>query len=186
MEKTTKPRPKTSKPNLKQEKLELNEGRQPAPDDFGKPRSARLQRDDCIRSPINGEFVSSSVAPGDIVFPGQVLGRINSHSRLIEVSLNEEDYRRNEGRTLASRSQSFFLWKPSIRRPKSIGFRIPRRSRKPVVRKLYLKLNSDRRTANRRSRTCGNHQKSTQADPGDHPAQILGRQVPYFCRKATV
>ena len=52
---------------------------------------AQLQRT-MIKSPIRGEFVSSSVAPGDIVFAGQSLGLINSHARLIEVSLNEEDY----------------------------------------------------------------------------------------------
>ena len=45
-----------------------------------------------IRSPINGEFVSSSIAPGDMILANQALGRINSHSHLIEVSLNEEDF----------------------------------------------------------------------------------------------
>lgn len=45
-----------------------------------------------IRSPIDGKIVSSSVTPGDMVFGGGVVGKVISHERLIEVTLNEEDF----------------------------------------------------------------------------------------------
>ena len=45
-----------------------------------------------IRSPINGKLVSSSVTPGEMVFAGTVIGRVISHNRLIEVTLNEEEF----------------------------------------------------------------------------------------------
>ena len=45
-----------------------------------------------IRSPIDGEFLSSLVAPGNMVFSGNQVGTIHSFERIIEVSLNEEDF----------------------------------------------------------------------------------------------
>ena len=45
-----------------------------------------------IRSPIQGTLVSSLVKPGDTIFGGQVLGEVQSNERIIEVTLNEEDF----------------------------------------------------------------------------------------------
>ena len=44
-----------------------------------------------IRSPIEGEFIFSSVSPGDYLSSGQNIGTIISKERLIEASLIEED-----------------------------------------------------------------------------------------------
>lgn len=45
-----------------------------------------------IRSPINGEFSSCFVAPGNQVFSGNVVGKVYAKDRIIEVSLNEEEF----------------------------------------------------------------------------------------------
>jgi RND family efflux transporter MFP subunit len=45
-----------------------------------------------ILSPIKGMLISSSVKIGDTIFSGQVLGEIQSNERIIEVTLNEEDF----------------------------------------------------------------------------------------------
>ncbi len=45
-----------------------------------------------IKSPISGDFSSCFVAPGNQVFSGNVVGRIHAKERIIEVSLNEEDF----------------------------------------------------------------------------------------------
>ena len=45
-----------------------------------------------ILSPIRGTLVSSSVKKGDTIFNGQVMGEIQSTDRIIEVTLNEEDF----------------------------------------------------------------------------------------------
>lgn len=95
-----------------------------------------------IRSPINGEFVYSSIAPGDMILPNQVLGRINSHSHLIEVSLNEEDFAGMQeglsaGVTLFSFGNEVF--KAKVDRLASMV------DAKTGRRKLYLKLDSDRK-----------------------------------------
>ena len=45
-----------------------------------------------ISSPINGDFSSCFVAPGNHVFPGNLVGRVYSTDRIIEVSLNEEEF----------------------------------------------------------------------------------------------
>lgn len=45
-----------------------------------------------VRSPINGDFSSCFVAPGNQVFAGNLVGRVYSKDRIIEVSLNEEDF----------------------------------------------------------------------------------------------
>lgn len=95
-----------------------------------------------IRSPISGEFVASYIAPGDMVLANQALGRINSHSHLIEVSLNEEDFEGmveglSAGVTLFSFGNEVF--KAKVDRLASMVD--PRTGR----RKLYLKLDSDRK-----------------------------------------
>jgi hypothetical protein len=45
-----------------------------------------------VRSPIKGDFSSCFVAPGNQVFSGNVVGRVHSKERIVEVSLNEEDF----------------------------------------------------------------------------------------------
>jgi len=45
-----------------------------------------------IVSPINGMLISSSVKKGDTIFSGQVMGEVQSDGRIIEVTLNEEDF----------------------------------------------------------------------------------------------
>ena len=102
---------------------------------------AELQKT-IVRSPIKGEFVSSVVAPGDMVLANQILGRINSHAQLIEVSLNEEDYAGmreglSAGVTLFSFGSQIFQAK--VDRLSSLVD--PKNGR----RKLYLKLESPRK-----------------------------------------
>ena len=61
-----------------------------------------------IRSPIQGTLVSSSVQAGDTIFAGQVLGEIQSDHRIIEVTLNEEDFAGiNEGQKVGVTIFSF-------------------------------------------------------------------------------
>ena len=45
-----------------------------------------------IISPIKGTLVSSLVKKGDTIFGGQVLGEVQSNERVVEVTLNEEDF----------------------------------------------------------------------------------------------
>jgi len=45
-----------------------------------------------IRSPIVGEFAACYVAPGNQVFHGNVVGKVYSAQRIIEVSLLEEEF----------------------------------------------------------------------------------------------
>ena len=45
-----------------------------------------------IVSPIKGMLISSSVKKGDTIFSGQVMGEVQSNGRIIEVTLNEEDF----------------------------------------------------------------------------------------------
>ena len=45
-----------------------------------------------IVSPIKGMLISSSVKKGDTIFSGQVMGEVQSNDRIIEVTLNEEDF----------------------------------------------------------------------------------------------
>lgn len=45
-----------------------------------------------IKSPITGEFSSCYVAPGNQVFPGNLVGKVYSEQRIIEVSLLEEEF----------------------------------------------------------------------------------------------
>ena len=45
-----------------------------------------------IISPIEGTLITSSVKKGDTIFGGQILGEIHSNDRIIEVTLNEEDF----------------------------------------------------------------------------------------------
>ena len=45
-----------------------------------------------ILSPIKGMLISSSVKKSDTIFSGQVMGEVQSNGRIIEVTLNEEDF----------------------------------------------------------------------------------------------
>jgi len=45
-----------------------------------------------ITSPIDGEFSECYVSPGHIVMSGEIVGVVHSNERMIEVSLNEEDF----------------------------------------------------------------------------------------------
>lgn len=45
-----------------------------------------------VNSPISGEFSSCFVAPGNQVFAGNVVGKVHAKERIIEVSLNEEEF----------------------------------------------------------------------------------------------
>jgi len=45
-----------------------------------------------IKSPIAGDFSSCLVSPGNQVFSGNIVGRVFSKTRIIEVVLNEEEF----------------------------------------------------------------------------------------------
>ena len=45
-----------------------------------------------ITSPISGILVSSSLKPGDMAFGGHIVGKLVSRERIVQVSLNEEDF----------------------------------------------------------------------------------------------
>ena len=45
-----------------------------------------------IVSPIQGDFSSCFVAPGNHVFAGSVVGKVHSRDRIVEVSLNEDEF----------------------------------------------------------------------------------------------
>ena len=45
-----------------------------------------------IRSPIKGQLIESYVSPGNLVSAGQLIGTIISNERVIQASLNEEDF----------------------------------------------------------------------------------------------
>ena len=45
-----------------------------------------------IVSPIDGQLISSNVKPGDLIFPGHHIATVISSDRIIEASLNEEDF----------------------------------------------------------------------------------------------
>ena len=45
-----------------------------------------------IKSPIEGDFSSCFVAPGNHVFAGTVVGKVHSKDRIVEVSLNEDEF----------------------------------------------------------------------------------------------
>ena len=62
-----------------------------------------------IVSPINGMLISSSVKKGDTIFSGQVMGEVQSNDRIIEVTLNEEDFCRYKRRS-KSRCNHLFIW----------------------------------------------------------------------------
>ena len=75
---------------LEQEKLTLSQQLE----DF-RVSEGRLQRqisEMSLPSPIDGVLTDLSVAPGDMVFAGTHLGQVVSKERLIEVTLNEEDF----------------------------------------------------------------------------------------------
>ena len=61
-----------------------------------------------ILSPIKGTLISSSVKKGDTIFGGQVMGEVQSNERIIEVTLNEEDFAGiNEGQKVGVTLFSF-------------------------------------------------------------------------------
>ncbi len=75
---------------LEQEKLTLNQQLEDL-----RVSEGRLQRQIsgmALPSPMNGVLTDLSVAPGDMVFTGSHLGQVVSHERLVEVTLNEEDF----------------------------------------------------------------------------------------------
>lgn len=45
-----------------------------------------------LNSPIKGQLIMSNANQGDVIFPGHHIGTIISSSRIIEASLNEEDF----------------------------------------------------------------------------------------------
>ena len=45
-----------------------------------------------ISSPIDGELIQSLVSPGDFITTGQLIGTVISKKRVVEASLNEEDF----------------------------------------------------------------------------------------------
>jgi RND family efflux transporter MFP subunit len=45
-----------------------------------------------LTSPINGQLIMSNANQGDLIFPGHHIGTIISSNRIIEASLNEEDF----------------------------------------------------------------------------------------------
>jgi len=45
-----------------------------------------------LSSPIKGQLIMSNVNPGDVIFPGHNIGTIISSNRIVEASLNEEDF----------------------------------------------------------------------------------------------
>ena len=45
-----------------------------------------------ISSPIDGELIESFVSPGDFITTGQLIGTVISKKRVVEASLNEEDF----------------------------------------------------------------------------------------------
>lgn len=45
-----------------------------------------------IRSPLKGQLIESYVSPGNLVSVGQLIGTIISNERVIQASLNEEDF----------------------------------------------------------------------------------------------
>jgi macrolide-specific efflux system membrane fusion protein len=45
-----------------------------------------------ISSPIDGELIQSLVSPGEFVTEGQLIGTVISKQRVVEASLNEEDF----------------------------------------------------------------------------------------------
>ena len=46
-----------------------------------------------IVSPIQGDFSSCFVAPGNHVFAGSVVGKVHSRDKIVEVSLNEDEFK---------------------------------------------------------------------------------------------
>jgi len=100
---------------------------------------AQLQRNN-IRSPIDGKLVTSFVTTGDMVFGGSVIGQVISKTRLIEVTLNEEEFAGiREGQEAAVTLYTFGrrIFEAEVSRlSATIDSNTGRR-------KLYLSINSD-------------------------------------------
>jgi multidrug efflux pump subunit AcrA (membrane-fusion protein) len=75
---------------LEQEKLTLRQQLEDL-----RVSEGRLQRQISgmtLPSPMDGVLTNLVIAPGDMVFAGTHLGQVVSHERLVEVTLNEEDF----------------------------------------------------------------------------------------------
>ncbi len=53
----------------------------------------RKREDRSISTPIDGVFSECFVSPGNMLFPGSLAGRVLSHQKIMEVSVNEEDFK---------------------------------------------------------------------------------------------
>ena len=94
-----------------------------------------------IRSPIDGEFTACFVAPGNHVFAGNVLGKVESTDRLIEVTLNEEEF--NGITTGLNAGVTFFSMK-NIVHDANVTALSSRVDSDSGTRKIYLALNSNK------------------------------------------
>ena len=75
---------------LEHEKISLNEGLLDHKANIENLRSQISKMS--IKSPINGLLIASNANPGDLIFPGHHIGTIISRKRIIEASINEEDF----------------------------------------------------------------------------------------------
>lgn len=92
-----------------------------------------------LRSPIDGEVVAVYVPVGDLVFGGQVVARVISDERIVEVQLSEEDFVRiSEGQhaTVRLLSQGYTLFDGKVDTILAEADPITRR------RAVYLDLNA--------------------------------------------
>ena len=93
-----------------------------------------------IRSPIKGLFTACFVAPGNHVFHGNLVAKVESSDRLIEVTLNEEEF---DGiKTGLKAGVTFFSMKNIIHDANvtALSHAVDSNS---GTRKIYLSLNSD-------------------------------------------
>lgn len=93
-----------------------------------------------IRSPISGEFTSCYVAPGNQVFTGNLVGKVYSAQRIIEVSLLEEEFYELKvgmaaGLSLLSTGNKIYSAKVS-----ALSSTVDANS---GIRKLYLEMDED-------------------------------------------
>ena len=90
-----------------------------------------------IKSPIRGDFSSCLVAPGNHVFAGSVVGEVHSRDRIVEVSLNEDEY--NGIKTGLAAGVTFFSQPSKIFDAKvcALGSTVDANS---GIRKVFLEL----------------------------------------------
>ncbi len=61
-----------------------------------------------IRAPFDGLVTELLVIPGDIIFPGNTVGRLISHNRIVHLTLSEEDFENVEkGQEVTMRFASY-------------------------------------------------------------------------------